>query len=242
MAATVITVSKLADDINHLHGRCNSLRRALGHAPQPAADVAALKQQHARPEGVLLQLRDAKASELQLLALRCCGHSTRQCHTGAKQPGDRFNLALLLAVADCMAQQKAAISGYEQRHEALQRENRTLRQYHSKDGGAFDQAACVLQTEYLSNHVVYEACFDGRHVALKEYRTDERSLSRCYKEALVLRRLRHPGIVEIEAKLLGPGGRSTGMQIPRMGVDAFFAKYKPVEVRKAPAVLSRVSL
>ena len=43
-------------------------------------------------------------------------------------------------------------------------------------------------------------------------------------------------IVEIEAKLLGPGGRSTGMQIPRMGVDAFFAKYKPVEVRKAPAV------
>jgi hypothetical protein len=66
-------------------------------------------------------------------------------------------------------------------------------------GGAFEKAVCILQTEYQSNHVVYEALFGGRHVALKEYRTDARSLSHCYKEALVLRRLRHPGIVEIEA-------------------------------------------
>ena len=40
----------------------------------------------------LMQLRDAKASELQLLALRCCGHSTRHCHGAARQPGDRFNV------------------------------------------------------------------------------------------------------------------------------------------------------
>ena len=63
----------------------------------------------------------------------------------------------------------------------------------------FDKGSCVLHTDYQSNHVVYEARFGRRHVALKEYRTDARSLSRFYKEALVLRRLRHPGIVEIEA-------------------------------------------
>jgi len=81
----------------------------------------------------------------------------------------------------------------------IYREHRSLHQYQSIDGGIFDKATCVLHTEFQSNHVVYQALLDDRRVALKEYRTDARSLARCYKEALVLRRLHHPGIVEIEA-------------------------------------------
>ena len=58
----------------------------------------------------------------------------------------------------------------------------------------------MLMTDHGSNHVVYEAMLEGRHVALKEYRTDPRSLQRVYKEASVLRRLSTaPGIVKIEA-------------------------------------------
>lgn len=124
-------VSHLTEQVHELHSRCNALRRRLGHPLQPSDNIVTLKQQHSRPEAALLQLRDAKASELQLLALRCCGHSTRQCHGGnaaPKQAGDRFNLALMLAVADCMSQQAAELSGYAQRHEALVRENRTLRE------------------------------------------------------------------------------------------------------------------
>ena len=42
-------------------------------------------------------------------------------------------------------------------------------------------------------------------------------------------------IVHIEAKLLGPDGQPTGMEIPQMGVEAFFVKYKPVSTAPAPA-------
>jgi hypothetical protein len=122
-------VSKLSSEIDELHARCNALRRTLGHATTPASDVGALKQQHTKPEAALMQLRDAKVSELQLLALRCCGHSTRSCHGGApRQPGDRFNLALLFAVADCMCQQQEQLKCHKQRSEALQSENRALRE------------------------------------------------------------------------------------------------------------------
>ena len=123
-------MSKLTSDIDALHNRCNTLRRKLGHAQQPATDVAALKQQHSRPEAALMHVRDQKVAELQLLALRCCGHSTRHCHgaNAPKQPNDHFNLALLLAVTDCMSQQSSELRGYSQRHEALQRENRALRE------------------------------------------------------------------------------------------------------------------
>ena len=123
-------MTKLTSDIDALHNRCNTLRRKLGHAQQPATNVAVLKQQNSRPEAALMHVRDQKVAELQLLALRCCGHSTRHCYgaNAPKQPNDHFNLALLLAVTECMSQQSSELRGYSQRHEDLQRENRALRE------------------------------------------------------------------------------------------------------------------
>ena len=94
-AASLAAISRLTGEIDQLHERCNKLRRTLGHAQQPSTDVATVKAQHTHPEVALTQLRDQKASELQLLALQCCGHSTRQCHgaNAPKRSGDRFNLA-----------------------------------------------------------------------------------------------------------------------------------------------------
>ena len=77
--------------------------------------------------------------------------------------------------------------------------DRQLDQYEGPGGGSFDLTTCRLRTDHAANHPVYEALFRGQRVALKEYRTDAPSLKRCYAEAMVLRRLKHPGVVEIQA-------------------------------------------
>ena len=110
------SVASLRGDIEALQGRCTTLRRSLGHtvpsdAEAKAALIAAVRGEQA--EASLLQLRESKAAELQMLSLQCCGKSTRHCHGAAGPRGSRFNLRLQLAVADCMSQ--------------LQRENRALR-------------------------------------------------------------------------------------------------------------------
>ena len=67
--------------------------------------------------------------------------------------------------------------------------------YESVSGGLFRKDQCQLLTDHSSNHVVYEALLNGRHVALKEYRTDPRSLQRVYKEALPLLKQAHGVLV-----------------------------------------------
>ena len=54
-----------------------------------------------------------------------------------------------------------------------------------------------LQT--LSRHVVWKAEFEGRTVALKEYRVDAAALKTCYHEAALLHKCHHPAVAELEA-------------------------------------------
>ena len=134
----------LQADIDSLHSKCNELRQSFGHPTTLESEARALvKDGGSRPgtEQALLQLRDSKASELQLLSLRCCGRSTRDCHGAVTGPsGSRFNLKLLLAVADCMSTQGKELAEHTKRHEALQRENRALReltgQHSAAEGGS----------------------------------------------------------------------------------------------------------
>jgi len=125
------TLTSLQADIDSLHSKCNELRQSLGHPTTLESEARALvKDGGSRPgtEQALLQLRESKASELQMLSLRCCGRSTRDCHGAVTGPsGSRFNLKLLLAVADCMSTQGKELAEQTKRHEALQRENRALR-------------------------------------------------------------------------------------------------------------------
>lgn len=129
MAEKQAHIAKLTAQIDELHQRCTQLKRSLGHSQvHEETDVAMLRKTHSQPEAALLQLRDAKASELQLLALRSCGHSTRNCFSnGARQPGDRFNLQILMAVADCMQAQQLQLKAHNERYEKLLHENRALR-------------------------------------------------------------------------------------------------------------------
>ena len=66
--ANAQVLSRLTADIDSLHERCNTLRRSLGHVAPLESEVNAVKKHHSRPEAALLSLRDAKASELQLLS------------------------------------------------------------------------------------------------------------------------------------------------------------------------------
>lgn len=140
----MLTLMSLQADIDSLHSKCNELRQSLGHPTTLESEARALvKDGGSRPgtEQALLQLRDSKASELQLLSLRCCGRSTRDCHGAVTGPsGSRFNLKLLLAVADCMSTQGKELAEHTKRHEALQRENRALReltgQHSAAEGGS----------------------------------------------------------------------------------------------------------
>ena len=72
-----------------------------------------------------------------------------------------------------------------------------LCRYETADGGVFDKRDCRIEAP--SNHAVFKARFMGKLVALKEYGTTEQQLRHCYQEAVVLRRVQHPGIVEIQA-------------------------------------------
>ena len=125
-------VNKLYAEIDELHNKGNAMRKVLGQPSQPNTDIADIKKQQ-RPEAALLALREAKASELQLLALKCCGHSTRNCY-GGNRLGDRFNLALNLAVVECLNSQADQLKLYTQRHDTLQRENRALRELAGQAG------------------------------------------------------------------------------------------------------------
>ena len=133
------TLSNLQSDIETLHARCNVLRRKLGHTVVPDSEAKKVMSSTSRQgvELALLQLREAKATELQMLSLRCCGHSTRDCHGSSSGPlGSRFNLRLMLSVADCMLQQGKELQVFSGRHETLQRENRTLREFAKQRTGA----------------------------------------------------------------------------------------------------------
>ena len=67
MAEKQAHIAKLTAQIDELHQRCTQLKRSLGHSQvHEETDVASSKATASR--GRLLQLRDAKASELQLLA------------------------------------------------------------------------------------------------------------------------------------------------------------------------------
>ena len=142
--SSMLTLMSLQADIDSLHSKCNELRQSFGHPTTLESEARALvKDGGSRPgtEQALLQLRDSKASELQLLSLRCCGRSTRDCHGAVTGPsGSRFNLKLLLAVADCMSTQGKELAEHTKRHEALQRENRALReltgQHSAAEGGS----------------------------------------------------------------------------------------------------------
>ena len=82
--------------------------------------------------------------------------------------------------------------------------DRSLDQYQSADGGRFDMRECRVEAQ--SNHAVYKAMFRGKLVALKEYISTGSQLRHCYQEAMVLRRVQHPGTVEIQALFIAQNG------------------------------------
>ncbi|CAE8632833.1 unnamed protein product, partial [Polarella glacialis] len=69
----------------------------------------------------------------------------------------------------------------------------------------FDEA-CLLPV--ASRNRVYRASFQGRLYAVKEFPLSSSQLRTCFREALLLRRLRHPGIVQVEALFFEEGSQS----------------------------------
>ena len=87
-----------------------------------------------------------------------------------------------------------------------------------------------------------EMAWGPEEVALKEYTVNASELLVCYKEASLLRRLRHPAIVELEAIFVNDGRFYLQMPLyPNGTLDEWYSREKPNSAALA-AVLQQICL